>query len=204
MRSFRCSATRRARAAGSAAVVPLAVVVLLASAVSSASAQQARAGVVGDLLSDLDQVEQKMVGLARAIPADRYDWRPGAGVRSVGEMFLHVASDNYFLPTGVGVAAPVSTGIKADSYDSVVAFEKRSMSRDEIISELERSFAHLRSALQGTADSQLPEKLSLFGQEMSVSRLWILTVTHIHEHLGQGIAYARMNGIVPPWSQPAG
>jgi hypothetical protein len=43
-------------------------------------------------------------------------------------------------------------------------------------------------------------ELSVFGSSMTGLDLWVLTTTHLHEHLGQLIAYARSNGVVPPWS----
>ncbi|HJR63061.1 MAG TPA: DinB family protein [Gemmatimonadaceae bacterium] len=179
---------------------------LLAGAIAVCSApavaQQAAgaASVTADLNLDMGQVEKKFLDLARAIPADKYDWRPGEGVRSVGEVLLHVAADNYLLASALGFPADASTGIKGSDYNTAVAFEKRTMNRDAILSELEKSFAHVRSGLNGTPANRLGEKVSLFGQPFSVQQAWILTVTHVHEHLGQLIAYARSNGIAPPWS----
>ena len=175
--------------------------VAAASLVLLASAAAAQTGVMADMLQDVGQVEQKLVGLARAMPADKYDWRPGEGVRSVGEVFQHVASDNYLLAAGAGTAAPTATGIKAEDYNTAVAYEGRKLGRDAIIAELEASFAHLKKAMAASPDSRLGEKVSLFGGSMTIQQLWLLEVTHIHEHLGQSIAYARANGVVPPWSR---
>jgi uncharacterized damage-inducible protein DinB len=166
-----------------------------------ASAATAQSALMADLLRDVGQVEQKLVALARAMPADKYDWRPGEGVRSVGEVFKHVAADNYLLSAGTGAAAPAATGIRAEDYNTAVAYENRTLDRDAIIAELEASFAHLKKAMSATTDSRLREKVSLFGGEMSIQQLWVLEVGHIHEHLGQSIAYARSNGVVPPWSR---
>src|SRR5215210_2378084 len=105
-------------------------------------AAQTREGLIGDLLRDVTQVEQKVVGLAKAIPASGYDWRPGKGVRSAGEVFMHIASDNYFMPVVLGTAAPAETGITGE-YRTAEAFEKRTMNRDAVIAELEKSFAFL-------------------------------------------------------------
>lgn len=156
--------------------------------------------VVADLLTDLGQVEEKLMSLARAIPESKWSWRPADGVRSVGEVYLHVAADNWFLPTGVGVAAPASTGIAANEYPTVQAYESRKLGMAEILAEVERSFAHLKAAIAATSAERLGEGITLFGRPFTVQQLWIITTTHLHEHLGQMIAYARSNGVVPPWS----
>ena len=114
---------------------------------------------------------------------------------------IHVAADNWFLPAAVGVAAPEATGIKANDYPSVQAYEARSMSKAEALSAVRESFAHLRTAMEAADDAQLARTLNLFGSEMTGVDLWVVTTTHLHEHLGQLIAYARSNGVVPPWSQ---
>ncbi len=67
------------------------------------------AGVLSELASDLAVVEEKIVGLAQAMTVDQYTWRPSEGVRSVGEVFMHVAADNYFLPKFAGFDAPAHT-----------------------------------------------------------------------------------------------
>jgi uncharacterized damage-inducible protein DinB len=112
-----------------------------------------------------------------------------------------VAADNYLMPGGVGVQPPATTGIKVADYKTVQAYESRKASREEIIADLEMSFAHLRKALEGTTSARMGETVTFFGQQMTVQKLWVLTVTHLHEHLGQGIAYARSTGVTPPWSR---
>jgi len=114
---------------------------------------------------------------------------------------MHVVADNYFLPTVWDVAAPAATGIKAGDYPSVQAFEKRAATRAEAVQALRDSFAHLRTSMQGLDDAFLARSLPLFGTQMSGLQVSVLTTTHLHEHLGQLIAYARANGVVPPWSQ---
>lgn len=179
----------------------------LATAAIPAAAQQpaatgsAATGLTADLLTDLGDVEKKVVGLARAIPADKFGWRPAEGVRSVSEVLMHVAADNYLLPAAVGHAADPSTGITGSDYKTAQAYERRQLGRDSTIAELERSFAHLRKSLGTTSAARMGESVSMFGQTSTVRRTWILTATHLHEHLGQLIAYARSNGVAPPWSQ---
>ncbi|HUF13007.1 MAG TPA: DinB family protein [Longimicrobiales bacterium] len=191
-----------------AAILTAALVVAAPTALSAQQdsrplgvAQAASSAIMEALLADVEQVEQKMIALAEAIPQEAYDWRPGAGVRSVGEVMRHVAADNWFLPTFVDVAAPASTGITASSYPSVQAYEARELDQAATIAELRVSFEHLKRVMREVDESELAGTVTLFGMEMTGLRLWVLTVTHLHEHLGQSIAYARSNGVVPPWSR---
>jgi len=178
----------------------LTVGALLALMAGPGVAQQP-AGLMADLLRDVSQVQEKLVGLANAMPEANYGWRPGQGVRSVGEVFQHVAADNYLIPALLGTAPPASTGIKADNYKTVQDYETRKADRATIIADLEKSFAHLKKTMGETPAAKLGDEASFFGQKMTLQQAWILATTHLHEHLGQAIAYARSNGIVPPWSR---
>jgi len=179
-------------------------VTMLSCAFALAAALPARAqapgSITSDLLSDIGQVEQKLVSLAKTIPADKYGWRPGEGVRSVGEVVLHVAADNYLMPAALGFPADPATGIKGDDYMTAAAFEKRTMDKDAAVAELEKSFAHLKKSLSSTPTAKLGAPVKLFGQTFTTQRTWVMATTHLHEHLGQLIAYARTNGVKPPWS----
>jgi uncharacterized damage-inducible protein DinB len=157
--------------------------------------------VVAALANDVRQAEQKLIGLAEAIPEDRWSWRPAEGVRSIGEVFLHIAADNYFIPAMAGNAAPASTGIVGTDYNTAVAFETRALDKAATIAALRESFVHLHQVMAGVDHDDLMAQLSFFGNQMSGLQLWVLNTTHLHEHLGQSIAYARSNGIVPPWSR---
>jgi uncharacterized damage-inducible protein DinB len=184
--------------------VPTLASIGAAFAITVLAATPARAqtaGVVTDLMTDVAQVEQKMVALAKAMPADKYAWRPGAGVRSFGEVMLHIASDNYLMPGFMGVAPDPATGIKIDDFKTLGAFEHRNLGPDATVAELSKSFANLKKAMTATTQPQLADKVNMFGMSFSKQAAWVLTTTHLHEHLGQAIAYARTNGVVPPWSK---
>ena len=159
------------------------------------------ASVMSDLGSDVAEVEKKFIALAKEIPAERYDWRPGPGERSIGEVIRHVASDNYLIPAALGHAADASTGIKGDDYKTAAAFEKKQATKDQTVADLEKSFANLKQSMQATTPAKLGETVKLFGQPFTMQKAWVLGTTHLHEHLGQLIAYARTNGVKPPWSQ---
>ena len=155
--------------------------------------------VVDQILLQAATAREKIQGLAEAIPEEHYDWRPAEGVRSVGEVFQHVAADNYLLPAILGVDAPAETGITME-YATVQAYEARDIDKAQIVRELDASFDHLEAAVAATRED-LDRTASAFGTEFTTGGLWTMAVTHLHEHLGQGIAYARSNGVVPPWSR---
>jgi uncharacterized damage-inducible protein DinB len=179
----------------------LSATLVLALVLATSVGAQHTPTVVADLLRDVGEVKEKMVGLAEAMPEDVYAWRPAEGVRSTVEVFKHLASDNYLLSAAEGHAAPDATGIRGDDYRTAQAFEARTMTKAEAVETLRASFDHVEEAIGATSEARLGETLQVFGGSMTVQRLWVMTVTHMHEHLGQAIAYARMNGVVPPWSR---
>jgi uncharacterized damage-inducible protein DinB len=175
--------------------------VALVLACAAQAAAQSSGGIMADLLSDVSETEKKFVDLAKAIPAAKYDWRPGVGVRSVGEVFRHVASDNYLIPAALGFAADPATGIKGEDYKTAMAFEAKKSTKEATIADLEKSFASLKKNMQATPSAKLGDPVKMFGQPFTMQRAWVLGTTHLHEHLGQLIAYARTNNVKPPWSQ---
>jgi len=176
-----------------------ALVALVTGFVSPLNAQD-REGVMGDLLRDVGQVENKILGLARAMPASAHEWRPADGVRSTAETLLHVAADNYYIPLLMGIPVPKETGITRE-FATTQAFEKRTPGREELIAEVQKSFAFLKEAMRGMPDAKLDDPLEVFGQKNTNRGFWIVATTHLHEHLGQLIAYARVNKVTPPWSK---
>lgn len=157
--------------------------------------------VMKDLMGDVEGVEKKMLDLAGAMPEGTMTWTPGAGVRSVREVILHVASDNYLIPSLMGAAIPAETKIVATDFATLTAFEKQAIKRDSSVAELKKSFAHLKAAMSADSAANMGSEVDFFGTKMSRQAAWIGAVTHLHEHLGQSIAYARSNKIVPPWSK---
>ncbi len=145
-------------------------------------------GFRAEFLANLDDVQDKILALAEATPAEKYAWRPGPGIRSVSEVYMHIAGGNYFLATFLGVPAPKTNG---DGEKSIVK-------KARVIAELKRSFEHLRTAANGVADLEKPVKM--FGTPTTQRGVMLTMLSHLHEHLGQAVAYGRMNGVVPPWS----
>lgn len=143
-----------------------------------------------ELLANLDGTEKKFVSLAEAMPADKFGWRPAEGVRSVSEVFMHVVGANYMIPTAIGAKTPA--GITRD-------MEKTVTDKAKIVEHLKQSFAHVRQALDA-ASADPAKATKLFGRESTYGNVNLLIITHLHEHLGQSIAYARVNKVTPPWS----
>jgi uncharacterized damage-inducible protein DinB len=164
-------------------------------------ASQERAGVMGELLRDVTALETKIVGLANAMPPTAYKWRPRANVRSTEEVLLHVAADNYFMPALIGVPPPADTGIDGKDNKTVRTFETRRLTREQLVAELTKSFAFLKDAMSKSPDAMLETPPTNSGRKTTTRATWIATVTHLHEHLGQLIAYARSNDVTPPWSK---
>jgi uncharacterized damage-inducible protein DinB len=163
-----------------------------------ASAQPAAAPVSGlktDLLASVDDAARKLVDLAEAVPADKYGWRPAPGVRSISEVFMHTAGGNFLIPTFVGVKAPA--GLDR-------SLETKVTEKAQVVDTLKRSIAHVRAAVESTPDSEMEQKVKIFGRDMDKRGVFMLVGNHLHEHLGQSIAYARINGIAPPWSASEG
>lgn len=166
----------------------LAALVLAASA---ATAQAPAKGFRAEFLAQQDGVEKHLLALAEATPADKFSWRPGEGVRSISEVYMHVVGADYMLPSFAGAKVP--EGISP-------AMEKSVTEKAAVIAELKKAFAHLRAAIAATPDADLEKPVKFFGMESTVRGLYFTVALHEHEHLGQSIAYARMNGIVPPWT----
>ena len=182
-------------------VVSLAAVAATAALSTPARAQEviskeAAAVLKASFLADLDTMQKKYVGLAEAFPPDKYTWKPMDGVRSVSEVLMLVAFEGYnFVPTSFG-AKPADLGSKEE------AAKLRTLSdKTQVIAHLNKGFAHAKQALEGIDPATLTGKRKLFGAERSSLDIALLVGGDIHEHLGQLIAYARMNHIVPPWSK---
>jgi uncharacterized damage-inducible protein DinB len=145
---------------------------------------------------DLQQLKDKYVGLAQALPAEKYSWRPEAGVRSISELFLHVAAANYNFPPLMTGTAP-APGFKGDG------FEKTTTDKAKIIEQLNQSFSYAIAAVQNMANADFAKPEKKLGPDANDGDVIYLMVVHNHEHLGQSIAYARMNGVIPPWTAEA-
>lgn len=168
-------------------------ILALAALVSLLAAPAAADDYRDEALARLSTLEEKIVGLAEAVPAENYTWRPMDGVRSVSEVYLHVAAANYGIPRTFGTPPP--DGFSFGGYD------KQTTKKAEILPKLKDSFAHIRSAVEKLTAGDEEKTVKLFGQDMTMRAAVWRTLEHLSEHLGQSIAYARANKVVPPWSR---
>jgi uncharacterized damage-inducible protein DinB len=150
-------------------------------------------GYRAEVLAEVRVQEDKFLRLAEAIPAEKYKWRPSADARSVSEVFLHVAAASFNLPKLIGTAPPA--GFKAEGYD------KSSEDKAKVIAALKDSFAHEKKAILAMPDADLDKQLDWFGGKNTERGVLLFMTRHTAEHLGQSIAYARMLGVVPPWTE---
>ena len=150
-------------------------------------------GFRGEFLEEITYYEQRYTRLAEAMPAEKYTWRPAEGVRSVGEVFTHITAANYGIARALGTAPPAGLDLKA-----IAAL---SADKPKVLQALRDSFAHFRGAIIALdeADADKPQKM--FNRSTTLRGSFIAITGHFGEHLGQSIAYARVNGIVPPWTE---
>lgn len=146
-------------------------------------------------LLDLEQVQKKFAALAEAVPADKYTWRPSADSRSFAEVFLHVAGERYQILNLMGANPPA--GFNGKTY------EKSTTDKARIIEELNKSWAFSKDAITGMTNADFARPIPKLGPQANAGDVVYILVADAHEHLGQLIAYARMNGIVPPWTAAA-
>ena len=168
---------------------------LFASGAASAQDTAAGAGapgVKGDILFWIQDAEGKLLQLAEAMPEKTYEWRPDKGVRSVGEVYMHVAAANYGVPSFIGVKPP--EGFNFGTY------EKSLTKKADIVAALRSSFAHMEASLTAMSDADLEKPAEFFGMKTTTRGAYFLLLSHAHEHLGQSIAYARSNKVTPPWT----
>lgn len=153
-------------------------------------AQDKPAGLRGDVLGQIDFAGGRVMELAKAIPAEKYSWRPAEGVRSIGEVVMHVAGGNYYL---LGMAGYKGKDLAKD-------YEKEA-DKEKILAQLKESMDWAKDVVMKMNDNDLEAKVKIFGGMESTKRnVLLILVGHHHEHLGQLIAYARSNGVTPPWS----
>lgn len=146
-------------------------------------------------LVDLERVQKKFVDLANALPADKMTWRPSTDSRSFAELFLHVAGERYAILKLMGAAAP-------EGFDAR-AFEKTTTDKAKIVDELNKSWEFSKKTIGGMTNADFAKLIPKLGPQANAGDVVYILIADAHEHLGQSIAYARVNGIVPPWTAEA-
>ena len=158
----------------------------------------AGSGFQTDLVGHIEYVQKEIMDLEQAIPDKKLSWRPAKGVRSVSEVYAHIAFSNFMIGQIAGFTLP--DGIAITGPADAEKWEKSVTGKKELAERLTRSFDFLKSAIKGLPDADLERSVEFFGHPMTVRSLLMLILSHQHEHLGQSIAYARMVGVVPPWT----
>jgi len=151
-----------------------------------------------DILLSFSDSEKKVIALAKAVPEEKYAWRPGPGVRSFSEVFVHIASANQLLLKLASSTLSHEELDKATEEQSKI--EKQQLTKEQILKMLTETFAAVRKSLETATAAALARDADFFGTATTRRAIYVSLDVHIGEHLGQAIAYARMNGIVPPWS----
>jgi uncharacterized damage-inducible protein DinB len=137
-------------------------------------------------------VSNQLIALAEATPADKFAWRPAPGVRSTSEVYMHIVLANFYLLSVTG--PPMPPDLKEDA-------EKTVTSKPEVIAWLKRSLEAVRKAHAAETPADLARRVKVQGRDSTVDAMYLRIIIHDNEHMGQLVAYARMTGVVPPWSK---
>ncbi len=181
------------RAAGRAGLRGL---LLLAVGGGSAAAQSATPSFLEEFELQFEASARKLVALAEAMPESTYAWSPGEGVSTVARVYMHIARYNYMYPEqNMGLTPPVS----ASEYRR---WEDEVTDKAAVVEILSASMQYVRSVVEDARrPGQLDDATTLYGRRVGERAVLFQLITHMNEHLGQSIAYARSNGVVPPWSR---
>ncbi len=152
-------------------------------------------GLRAEFLEEIAYYEQRYTRLAEAMPAEKYAWHPSEGVRSVGEVFTHIVAANYGVARALGTPPPAGL-----DFNAIPAL---SADKPKVLQALKDSFAHFRAAILALNDADADKPQKMFNRQTTLRGSFIMITGHFGEHLGQSIAYARMNGVVPPWTEEA-
>jgi uncharacterized damage-inducible protein DinB len=155
-------------------------------------AQTAPEGIWQGYDGEWKHVSKQLIDLAEATPQDKFSWRPAPGVRSTSEVYMHIAMGNFWLLSITGPKMPA---------DMKEGMEKTITSKAEVIAWLKRSLDAVNQAHLAETPKDLERKVQVMGRDATVDGMYLRIIAHANEHMGQLIAYARMTGVVPPWSE---
>lgn len=148
-------------------------------------------------IADIHDMHGKFKQLAEAFDESQYDWQPMEGVRSVREVLGLAIAEAHLFPTGWGYDAPATS---APGFEDELN-RAAGLSKSDMIREMDSSFAFLVGVVEGMTEEERTSDGSYFGRPMPVHASVATAMADMHEHLGQLIAYARTNQVVPPWSR---
>jgi uncharacterized damage-inducible protein DinB len=160
-------------------------------------AQKAPEGIWEGYDGEWKHVSQQLVALAEVTPPEKFAWRPAQGVRSTSEVYMHIALANFYLLSITGPKLPDELKREqAPGFD----FEKSITTKPEVINWLKRSLDAVREAHLAETPKDLERKVHIADRDATVDGMYLRIIVHANEHMGQLVAYARMTGVVPPWS----
>ena len=168
----------------------LAVLMIAAQALA---AQTVPEGVLKGYDGEWSHVSEQLIALAEATPAEKFAWRPAPGVRSTSEVYMHIVTANFYLLSFTGLKMPA---------DMKEGMSKSVTSKAEVIAWLKRSLEAVKTAHAAATPKDLERKVKTFAGDATVDAVYLRIIIHANEHMGQLVAYARMSGVVPPWSKP--
>jgi uncharacterized damage-inducible protein DinB len=154
-------------------------------------AQKAPEGIWQGYDGEWLHVTQQLVALAEATPEEKFSWRPAPGVRSTSEVYMHIAEANFYLLSVTGPKMPA---------DMKEGMEKSVTAKADVISWLKRSLEAVKQAHLAVTPKDSQRKVHIADRDATVDGMYLRIIVHANEHMGQLIAYARMSGVVPPWS----
>jgi uncharacterized damage-inducible protein DinB len=155
-------------------------------------AQKAPEGIWEGYDGEWKHVTSQLVALAEATPEDKFAWRPAKGVRSTSEVYMHIALANFWL---LSITGPKMPDDLEENIDKTVT------SKAEVIKWLKRSMEAVRAAHAAVKPVDLQRKVHIEDRDATVDGMYLRIIVHANEHMGQLVAYARMTGVVPPWSK---
>jgi uncharacterized damage-inducible protein DinB len=166
---------------------------LLLASTTSTLAQKAPEGIWQGYDGEWLHVSQQLVSLAEATPPDKFSWRPAPGVRSTSEVYMHIVEANFYLLGKAG-------GPKFPA-DYKEGMDKSVTSKPEVIAWLKRSLEVVKQAHAKATPAELQRKVHFADREATSDGVYLRILVHANEHMGQLVAYARVTGVTPPWSQ---
>ena len=173
----------------------LLLILLLAATASSqqtgAPRVDSRDGLWQGFDGEWGHVSRQLIALAEAIPPEKYGWRPGPGVRSTSEVIMHIAIDNFWLLSVTG--PPMPKDLTSNE------LEKSVTGKPDVLNWLRRSLEAVKTGRTGLKAGDLIRKVKIEGRDATVDGIYLRIIIHANEHMGQLIAYARINGLAPPW-----
>jgi uncharacterized damage-inducible protein DinB len=139
-----------------------------------------------------NHVSAQLIALAEATPPEKFAWRPASGVRSTSEVYMHIVRANFLMLNVIGPKMPAD--LKNDAGTTVT-------SKADVIRWLKRSLEAVKEAHAAETPADLQRKTKFFDTDTTVDNVYLRIIVHNNEHMGQLVAYARMTGVVPPWSK---